>query len=34
MHAWLSTRINELTTERSSRWQKILQLLTSGKGGG
>lgn len=30
VHAWLSGRINELTQERSSRWQRILQLLTSG----
>lgn len=30
VHAWLSGRINELTQERSSRWQRILQLLTNG----
>lgn len=27
MHAWLSGRINELEQERTTRWQKILQLL-------
>jgi hypothetical protein len=30
VHAWLSGRISELTEERSSRWQRILQLLTNG----
>jgi hypothetical protein len=30
VHAWLSGRISELTQERSSRWQRILQLLTNG----
>jgi hypothetical protein len=32
MHAWLSGRINDLERERSSRWQRILQLLTQGSG--
>ena len=32
MHAWLSGRINGLERERSSRWQRILQLLTQGSG--
>ncbi|MSR60146.1 MAG: FHA domain-containing protein [Planctomycetaceae bacterium] len=30
VHAWLSGRISELTEERTTRWQKILQLLTQG----
>ncbi|HTI50484.1 MAG TPA: hypothetical protein VL475_06015, partial [Planctomycetaceae bacterium] len=30
VHAWLSGRISELTQERTSRWQRILQLLTNG----
>lgn len=34
VHAWLSGRISELTEERTSRWQKILQLLTQSGGPG
>lgn len=30
VHAWLSGRIDELTQERSTRWQRILQMLTNG----
>jgi pSer/pThr/pTyr-binding forkhead associated (FHA) protein len=30
VHAWVTSRINELTQERNTRWQRILQLLTSG----
>ena len=32
MRAWLTNRINELEQERTSRWQKILQMLTQGRG--
>lgn len=32
MHAWLTGRIHDLEHERSSRWQRILQLLTQGSG--
>ena len=34
VHAWLTGRISELEEERTSRWQKILQLLTSTGGQG
>jgi pSer/pThr/pTyr-binding forkhead associated (FHA) protein len=33
VHAWLSSRITELERERTSRWQRILQLLTQTGGG-
>lgn len=32
MHAWLSGRINELEEERTSRWQKIMQILAPTSG--
>jgi pSer/pThr/pTyr-binding forkhead associated (FHA) protein len=32
MHGWLSGRINELEQERTTRWQKILQLLAPSAG--
>ncbi len=32
MHAWLSGRINELEVERTTRWQKIMQILTPNSG--
>ncbi|HLJ12246.1 MAG TPA: FHA domain-containing protein [Planctomycetaceae bacterium] len=34
VHAWLTGRISELEEERTSRWQKILHLLTSTGGQG
>lgn len=32
LHAWLTNRINELEEERSSRWQRIVQMITQGRG--
>jgi hypothetical protein len=32
MHAWLCGRINDLEHERTTRWQKILNILSPAGG--
>jgi pSer/pThr/pTyr-binding forkhead associated (FHA) protein len=32
VHYWLSQRLQQLRQERHSRWQRILQIITGGKG--